>query len=170
MFIAGEATCRRENHIWGNEFRRRIFLYPLLLCQIFKKKQFVKNCWRQNFFHVKKTSPPKKLRVEKSNVGNHLKRTLAKFQAKRSHPRGVNGPRKFCIFFDFSCFRFSAFLWAGSVVGRWDFEVRRILSSRMFRIFRGAGCEKLRNVIETSRKVLKNLAIVRTDGGLGYTV
>ena len=30
----------------------------------------------------------KKLGVEKSNVGNHLKRVLAKFRANRSHPRG----------------------------------------------------------------------------------
>ena len=52
-----------------------------------------------------KNVPQKKLRVEKSNVGNHLKRTLANFQAKRSHPRGVNGLRKFCIFL-FFWFRF----------------------------------------------------------------
>ena len=34
-------------------------------------------------------------RVEKWNVGDHLKRVLAKFQANRRHPRGVNGPSKF---------------------------------------------------------------------------
>ena len=32
--------------------------------------------------------------VEKSNVGNRLKRVLAKFHADRSHPRGVNGRSK----------------------------------------------------------------------------
>ena len=34
--------------------------------------------------------------VEKWNVGNRLKRVLAKFEADRSHPRGVNGRSKFC--------------------------------------------------------------------------
>ena len=33
--------------------------------------------------------------VEKSNVGNRLKRVLPKFRADRSHPRGVNGRPKF---------------------------------------------------------------------------
>ena len=33
--------------------------------------------------------------VEKWNVGNHLKRVLAKFRANQSHPRGVNGRSKF---------------------------------------------------------------------------
>ena len=32
--------------------------------------------------------------VKKSNVGGHLKRVLAKFEAKRSHPQGVNGQSK----------------------------------------------------------------------------
>ena len=35
------------------------------------------------------------LGVENSNVGNHLKRVLPKFQAERSHVRGVNGRSKF---------------------------------------------------------------------------
>ena len=39
--------------------------------------------------------------VEKWNVGNRLKRVLAKFQANRSHPRGVNGWSKFCEKFEF---------------------------------------------------------------------
>ena len=33
--------------------------------------------------------------VEKSNVGNHLKRVFPKFEAERSHPRGVNSRSKF---------------------------------------------------------------------------
>ena len=35
------------------------------------------------------------LGIETSNVGNRLKRVLAKFRADRSHPRGVNGRSKF---------------------------------------------------------------------------
>ena len=34
----------------------------------------------------------------KSNVGNRLKRVLAKFLADRSHPRGVNGRSKLSRF------------------------------------------------------------------------
>ena len=37
----------------------------------------------------------KSLGVEQSNVGNRLKRVLAKFRADRSHPRGGNGRSKF---------------------------------------------------------------------------
>ena len=33
--------------------------------------------------------------VEKSKVANRLKRVFPKFEAKRSHPRGVNGRSKF---------------------------------------------------------------------------
>ena len=36
--------------------------------------------------------------VEKANVGDHLKRIFPKFEAERSHPRGVNGRSKFRIF------------------------------------------------------------------------
>ena len=43
----------------------------------------------------------KKFGLEKWNVGNHLKRVLAKFQAERSHPWGVNGLSKFAIFLSF---------------------------------------------------------------------
>ena len=42
MFLAGEASYRPENRILGNDFGRRSCLYPLLLGQIFKKKQFFK--------------------------------------------------------------------------------------------------------------------------------
>ena len=38
------------------------------------------------------------LRVEKSNVGNHLKRVFPNSQAERSHPRGVNVRSKFALF------------------------------------------------------------------------
>ena len=34
--------------------------------------------------------------VEKWNVGDHLKRVFPKFEAERSHPRGINGRSKFC--------------------------------------------------------------------------
>ena len=33
---------------------------------------------------------------EKWNVGDRLKRVFPKFEAERSHPRGVNGRSKFC--------------------------------------------------------------------------
>ena len=36
--------------------------------------------------------------VEKLNVGNRLKRVVAKLRADRSHPRGVNGRSKFSRF------------------------------------------------------------------------
>ena len=36
--------------------------------------------------------------VEKLNMGNRLKRVLAKFEAIRSHPRGVNGRSKLSLF------------------------------------------------------------------------
>ena len=42
------------------------------------------NCWRNFVFCV-----------EKWNVGDHLKRVFPKFEAERSHPRGVNGRSKF---------------------------------------------------------------------------
>ena len=37
--------------------------------------------------------------VEKSNVGDHLKRVFPKFEAERSHVRGLNGHSKFRKFF-----------------------------------------------------------------------
>ena len=37
--------------------------------------------------------------VEKSNVGNRLKRVFPKFESDRSHPRGVNGRSKFSKLF-----------------------------------------------------------------------
>ena len=50
MFLAGEASYRSENRILGNDFGRRSCLYPLLLSQIFKKKQFFKKKVRRQFF------------------------------------------------------------------------------------------------------------------------
>ena len=47
-----------------------------------------------NFF-VKKSHRQKCLGVEKWNVGNRLKRVLAKFGADRNYVRGVNGRSKF---------------------------------------------------------------------------
>ena len=54
MYLAGEASYRPENRILGNDFGRRSCLYPLLLGQIFKKKQFFKktNVRRHFFFGV----------------------------------------------------------------------------------------------------------------------
>ena len=49
--------------------------------------------WRQIFPHQKHFKNI--LSVEEWNVGNRLKRVLAKFRADRSHPRGVNGLSKF---------------------------------------------------------------------------
>ena len=94
MVLAGEASYRPENRILGNDFGRRRCLYPLLLGQIFKKKQFAtKKCastiffWRRIFFFG----------VEKSKVANRLKRVFPKFEADRSHVRGVNGRSKFDV-------------------------------------------------------------------------
>ena len=44
----------------------------------------------ENFFR-QKSLPPIFFGVEKSNVGDHLKRVFPKFEADRSHPRGING-------------------------------------------------------------------------------
>ena len=49
-------------------------------------------------FLMKKSSPIFFFGVEKSNVGNHLKRVLPNSQAERSHPRGVNVRSKFALF------------------------------------------------------------------------
>ena len=50
--------------------------------------------WFDASFLVRKFHQKKFWGVEKSNVGNRLKRVLAKFRADRSHPRGVNGRSK----------------------------------------------------------------------------
>ena len=72
MFLAGEASYRPENRILGNDFGRRSCLYPLLLGQIFKKKQFLKKklqffCWTpplcEVFFRPKSRSKTQKLMV-----------------------------------------------------------------------------------------------------------
>ena len=46
-------------------------------------------------FETGKTSRKKNSGIEKSNVGNRLKRVFPKFEAERSYPRGVNGCSKF---------------------------------------------------------------------------
>ena len=50
-------------------------------------------------FLLRKFHPKFVVGVEKSNVGNRLKRVLAKFEANQSYPRGVNGRSKFEVFF-----------------------------------------------------------------------
>ena len=81
--------------MFGNEFSRRI-------C-----------CWRPKIHSSSKTGSlpifeggvsqknsdanfcrKKVFRCQTWNVGDHLKRVFPKFQAKRSHPRGVNGSSK----------------------------------------------------------------------------
>ena len=51
-----------------------------------------KKIWRKFY---RKCSPIFFFDVEKWNVGNRLKRVFPKFEAERSHPRGVNGRSKF---------------------------------------------------------------------------
>ena len=51
------------------------------------------NFFDENFY--RKFSPIFFFDVEKWNVGNRLKRVFPKFEAERSHPRGVNGRSKF---------------------------------------------------------------------------
>ena len=50
MFLGGEASYRLENRILGNDFGRRSCLYPFLLGQIFKKKQFLKKKFASTIF------------------------------------------------------------------------------------------------------------------------
>ena len=59
MVLAGEASYRLENRILGNDFGRRSCLYPLLLGQIFKKKQFFKKNWHADFF----VGPPPRVKL-----------------------------------------------------------------------------------------------------------
>ena len=58
--------------------------------------------WFDPHFLLRKFHQANFLGVEKSNVGNRLKRVLAKFRADRSHPRGVNGRSKFRDIFEIS--------------------------------------------------------------------
>ena len=51
------------------------------------------NVFDENFY--RKFSPIFFFDVEKWNVGNRLKRVFPKFEAERSHPRGLNGHSKF---------------------------------------------------------------------------
>ena len=52
-------------------------------------------------FLLRKFQPNFFVGVKKWNVGDRLKRVLAKFEANRSYPRGANGRSKFEIFFEF---------------------------------------------------------------------
>ena len=71
--------------------------YPIVIfpgtCVIILQKVAV------DFFRIKEISPTKNFadffRRQKRNIGNHLKRVFPKFEAERSHPRGVNGRSKF---------------------------------------------------------------------------
>ena len=58
------------------------------VCRFSDEKIF----WRKFY---RKFSPIFFFDVEKWNVGNRLKRVFPKFEAERSHPRGVNGRSKF---------------------------------------------------------------------------
>ena len=106
---------------------------------------------------MKKMSPIFFSSVEKSNDGNHLKRVFPNSQANRSHPRRVNSRSKFGFFSCFFNFGFSAILWPPSVVRSWNFDSRRISSSRTSRNFfcRGRRWRKIENLRKTSRKILK---------------
>ena len=66
-------------------FELRLVVAPQKLHQISEKRNF-----RSEIFAKQKF-----VGVEKCNVGNRLKRVLAKFRADRSHVRGVNGRSKF---------------------------------------------------------------------------
>ena len=84
IVLADEALYRPENRILGNDFGRRSCLYPLLLGQLFKKKQFLKKKFASAiFFDVDFF-----FGVEKSKVANRLKRVFPKFEADRSHVQG----------------------------------------------------------------------------------
>ena len=115
----------------------------------------------KRFFYCKK-NPAKKigqkivLSVEKSNVGNRLKRVFPNSQANRSHPRGVNVRSKFSIFSFFS-FRFFDVLSASKrridlrLWQQTDLELPDV--SKIF--YRGRRWWKLEKLIKTSRKFLK---------------
>ena len=78
---------------WGNGviFRGESAVYAQKFVAPPKRAIFdlMLHFWSENF--IKNLL----LAVEKSNVGNRLKRVLAKFRANRSHPRGLNGRSKF---------------------------------------------------------------------------
>ena len=92
------AKSRRELNIktLGVTFRGASAYY--VQKSIAPQKQAVCRFSDENFFWPKFSS--KKFAqiffgVEKWNVGNRLKRVFPKFEAERSHPRGVNGRSKF---------------------------------------------------------------------------
>ena len=92
------AKSRRELKIktLGVTFRGASAYY--VQKSIAPQKQAVCRCSDNFFFDEnfhQKFLPKKNFGVEKWNVGNRLKRVFPKFEAKRSHPRGVNGRSKF---------------------------------------------------------------------------
>ena len=138
MFLGGEASYRLENRILGNDFGRRRCLYPLLLGQIFKKKQFLKKKWRPEifvgpplsevFFRPRSRSKTQKLmylageasyRPEKHIQGNEFWRRSCLyplllgqiFKKKQFFKKTtkITRPKNGCFFVDFSSYR--AHLW-----------------------------------------------------------
>ena len=83
----------------GNNFLRRICQWRTKVSGSPKSPVSWKKCRVSNLF-VKK-SFNFFFGVGKWNVGNHLKRVFPKFEAERSHPRGVNGRSKFAKIFRF---------------------------------------------------------------------
>ena len=69
----------------------------LKMALLFHNERFVKS----DFFGEKTCF----VGVAKCNVGNRLKRVLAKFEADRSHPQGLNGCSKFLPNFQLSSTR-----------------------------------------------------------------
>ena len=70
--------------------------------QLLQNRHFAENNFRgvdENCLQQKTLVAKSVCAVEKWNVGDHLKRIFPKFEADRSHPRGVNGRSKFRQFF-----------------------------------------------------------------------
>ena len=61
------------------------------MCPLARAKKFWRKLLSKNFADFF-------FEVEKRNVGDHVKRVSPKFEAERSHPRGVNSCSKFRIF------------------------------------------------------------------------
>ena len=66
----------------------------LKVLQLFQNEQVMKNILPPTPKFFEKVLSKKYFDVEKWIVRNRLKRVLAKFEADRSHPRGVNGRSK----------------------------------------------------------------------------
>ena len=103
-----------------------------------KKNSSSKKFGRQKIVDVKKNSrqknvPPKKVEGRKIKCWESPETDASKFSSQTEPSSGGKRPEKVLHFFDFFCFGFSAFSWAGCVVGSWDFDVQQISSSRTFR-------------------------------------